>query len=135
MSSAMAGQPQGSPGELDQPRSQAPKQRENTPEAPSQTPKDEKDEVAKKDEKPDGEPQQGDEPKGDEKNPLTGQNTAGKAPEHEQGPPVPATLDAERWGELPARIRATFRRQGKDDLPVQYREWIDAYYRRLSQRR
>ena len=39
---------------------------------------------------------------------------------------------AGRWGELPARVRATFRNQGKDDLPVRYREWIDAYYRRLN---
>ena len=25
-----------------------------------------------------------------------------------------------------------FRNKGSDDLPVQYRDWIDAYYRRLN---
>ena len=40
-----------------------------------------------------------------------------------------------RAGELPARVQETFRNQGRDDLPLQYRDWIDSYYRRLNRAR
>jgi hypothetical protein len=33
------------------------------------------------------------------------------------------------------QVRELFRAQGGDDLPPRYRDWIDAYYRRLSGRR
>ncbi len=137
MSSAMAGQPQqGKPGELDQPRDQTPQQPENTPDSPKQ----EEQQKAKKPEpqKEQKKPGEG-KPESPEKNPLTGQNSPDadpeNKPENKKGTAIPASMDAERWGELPSRVRATFRNQGKDDLPVQYREWIDAYYRRLSRQR
>jgi hypothetical protein len=44
---------------------------------------------------------------------------------------VPAT-PADRWGDLPTQARDVFRAQGGADLPVRYREWIDAYYKRLN---
>jgi hypothetical protein len=31
-------------------------------------------------------------------------------------------------------MRETFRNQGRNDLPVQYRDWIDSYYRRLNRK-
>ena len=129
----MAGQPQGSPGELDQPRDRSPKQRENTPQAPGGK---EEDQTAKQDgqeKKP--EPGQGEKPESPEENPLVGQNEVGKDPNNKRGDAVPASLDAQRWGELPTRVRETFRNQGRSELPAQYRDWIDAYYRRLSQKR
>jgi len=138
MSSAMAGQPQQSkpqPGELDQPRDQTPQQQEKTPEAPGKDeeqsqPEPEEDRQGKDEEKP-GEGQ----PESPQKDDSLGRNDEDSPPDEEKGTPVAASIDADRWGELPARVRATFRNQGKDDLPVQYREWIDAYYRRLSRQR
>ena len=38
----------------------------------------------------------------------------------------------DRWGDLPIQVREVFRNQGGSDLPPQYRDWIDAYYRRLN---
>ena len=40
----------------------------------------------------------------------------------------------ERWGDLPQHARDVFRSEGGRDMPVQYRDWIDAYYRRLNQK-
>lgn len=40
----------------------------------------------------------------------------------------------ERWGDLPTHVRDLFRTEGGGDMPTQYRDWIDAYYRRLNQR-
>lgn len=40
----------------------------------------------------------------------------------------------ERWGELPETTREIFRMQGGGDMPPRYREWIDAYYKRLNQK-
>jgi hypothetical protein len=39
---------------------------------------------------------------------------------------------ADRWGDLPVNVRDVFRAQGGSDLPVRYREWIDAYFKRLN---
>ena len=39
---------------------------------------------------------------------------------------------ADRWGDLPVNARDVFRAQGGTDLPVRYREWIDAYFKRLN---
>lgn len=40
-----------------------------------------------------------------------------------------------RWGDLPVHVRELFRAQGGADLPPHYRDWIDAYYRRLNRDR
>ena len=39
---------------------------------------------------------------------------------------------AGRWGSLPSHAQATFSSRGSDDLPARYRDWIDAYHRRLN---
>ena len=39
---------------------------------------------------------------------------------------------ADAWGALPPKVQEIFRNEGTEDVPVQYRDWIDAYYRRLS---
>jgi hypothetical protein len=40
----------------------------------------------------------------------------------------------DRWGDLPELPREIFRMQGSGDMPARYRDWIDAYYRRLNQK-
>ncbi len=40
----------------------------------------------------------------------------------------------DRWGDLPEHAREVFRMQGGGDLPPRYREWIDAYYKRLNKK-
>jgi hypothetical protein len=41
---------------------------------------------------------------------------------------------ADRWGDLPLHVRDVFRAQGGGDMPALYRDWIDAYYRRMAKR-
>jgi hypothetical protein len=41
---------------------------------------------------------------------------------------------ADKWGDLPVHVRDVFRAQGGGDMPAQYRDWIDAYYRRMAKR-
>jgi hypothetical protein len=128
MSSSMAGGETPSEGEspLDQARDRGPLGKEETPEAPE------------------GDPQSSrpaDEPGGDQEptSPLRdsddGENRPGEPQGQEGGPAVPVDPDAERWGDLPVRVRDLFRNQGGRDTPIQYRDWIDSYYRRLSERR
>ena len=56
-------------------------------------------------------------------------------------PPDQATEDGSAagratdvWGNLPIHLQDIFRAEGGGDLPAQYRDWIDAYYRRLNDR-
>ena len=48
------------------------------------------------------------------------------------GEPVLNASDSDEWGILPPKIQEVFRNEGSGDVPVQYRDWIDAYYRRLG---
>jgi hypothetical protein len=50
-----------------------------------------------------------------------------------EAPQVGATA-ADKWGDLPLHVRDVFRAQGGGDMPAQYRDWIDAYYRRMAKR-
>jgi len=47
---------------------------------------------------------------------------------------VPVTDSRDAWGDLPERYREVFRAEGGGNMPVQYRDWIDAYYRRMNKR-
>ena len=61
------------------------------------------------------------------------ENRQGADPSARATAPPPGTVrDADRWGELPMHARRTFRAEGDQDLPAAYRDWIDAYYRRLN---
>jgi hypothetical protein len=86
-------------------------------------------------EEPGQEPDQGQDPKGnrDSKDPPSS-NQVQHMPNHPTNAPPPVTQDADRWGELPIYARDLFRAEGGHDLPPQYRDWIDAYYRRLNRR-
>lgn len=62
-----------------------------------------------------------------------GQNSAGQDPAQANRGPGSSASGADRWGDLPPRVQSIFRNQVNDDLPVQYRDWIDRYHRRLNQ--
>jgi hypothetical protein len=105
-----------------------PSAREQTPEKPG----------GGKPDKGGEKPEPSDAQNGDPKSPKE----SNAAPEnHKSGPPPrleTAKTDAaqanERWGDLPVQVRDLFRTQGGGEMPAQYRDWIDAYYRRLNQR-
>src|SRR5690349_4558262 len=117
------GQPKDSKGgsPLDKPGG-SPSGRESTPKMPGSKPEGEK-------------PQDGDVPK-DNKRPDDpndrGENRTGKNPPSSKTGPTSPADGADRWGDLPVRAREIFRVEGASDLPPQYRDWIDGYYRRLQ---
>jgi hypothetical protein len=122
-----AGQPQQS-GEspLDKERQRGPTQGENTPDSPSPEPNGEK---------PDAPKPQGEQPDDRGPNPPSGVNRPSAPRTDGAGAPAGVDEDAERWGTLPERVRNVFQNQITDDLPLQYRDWIDSYYRRLNRTR
>lgn len=94
-------------------------------------------------------PEQGEQPGGEkpsqqqdgQQDPRDGRTSPEKDPRNTPGkaPPAGATDNAsrrvddqDRWGDLPVHARDIFRVEGGSDMPVQYRDWIDSYYRRLN---
>lgn len=74
-------------------------------------------------------------PKGNQASPTEGQNQPGATPPGQATEVTRVDPSAQdRWGELPEHAREVFRMQGGGDLPPRYREWIDAYYKRLNKR-
>jgi hypothetical protein len=118
-----------SPLDEDQAKKRGPTQGEKTPEAPKPSQGDEPKPGESKP-KPQGE-------KRDERapNPPSGTNLPAAPRTDASGNAIPAGQDAERWGTLPERVRLVFQNQITDDLPLQYRDWIDSYYRRLNRSR
>jgi hypothetical protein len=133
MSSGMAaGQPSQGRNPLDSERQRGPGEREQTPEAPQRKPGG----PEQPGKEPDPSKPGGTRPESDRSNPLTGENQPNSPPRVDEGaPPVAPTDDADRWGYLPERVKEVFRNQITDDMPVQYRDWIDSYYRRLNRGR
>jgi hypothetical protein len=131
------GQPMPEPGPGQQGRQEseqpgAPGEREATPEAgPQQGQEQQQGEGQGQDQQdqpnPDGEPHSPGDSEGSDDESRAG----GKPRPQETGPGSDAE-GAERWGELPQRVREVFRSEGGRDMPARYREWIDAYYRRLN---
>ncbi len=123
-----AGQPdQSGTSPLDQERQRGPTQGEKTPEAPKPDPK--------QGEQP-GQPKpEGEKPDDRGQNPPPGENRPSPPRVDEGGAGFASGDDADRWGNLPERVRNVFQNQITDDLPLQYRDWIDAYYRRLNKSR
>jgi hypothetical protein len=136
---AMQGQsqgdkPQGSPLDKQQGQQGEQGEKEQTPEAPGD-----------KQQQPSQEPKGGDEPheepgkSGQPKSPLESdeesRNEENQPPAGDETGSGTRTVDTtERWGDLPIHVRDLFRSEGGGDMPPQYRDWIDAYYRRLNQR-
>ena len=124
----MAGQPS-QPGD-GEPQEQGPaRQREQTEEGPEEGGKPQEGEGKKPEP---SEPKDGKEPQGGQESKDDGENRVGRKPESETEDPTAPGTDADRWGDLPPRAQEIFRNQGRDDVPVQYRDWIDSYYRRLN---
>ncbi len=123
-------QPQGEqPGQspLDQ-QSQGQTQRESTPSAPQ------KQSGGEGEQKEEPKNDQG-QPQGDQASKLPSQNRLGAPPPKNATDPANRGANAvDKWGELPVHARDVFRAQGGGDMPAQYRDWIDAYYRRLAKR-
>ncbi len=107
------------PSPLDRERGDRPLDREATPEAPRG--------------KAGLEPREsGAEPQGAGRSEDRGENRPGEERPDDGGDPAARSEDSDPWGFLPQRAREVFRNQGNSDMPVQYRDWIDSYYRRLN---
>ena len=122
-------------------------QREQTPEGPGESPAGQE---PTNGEQPGGEePGQEQEGEGEGELPSQGetpgdsQQSSNKDPENKLGadpltdptgaPSKPGSA-SDRWGDLPVHYQDVFRGEDSGEMPVRYREWIDAYYRRLNQR-
>lgn len=135
------GEGQGSP--LDQ-RGQQSAPRESTPSGPEsgdkpdgQKPQGEKPGGEKPENQPQGnDPKPGDGmPKDNRTAPDDPRNSPGSKPPGAAGDGSSRVNDGkDRWGELPVHARDVFRIEGGGDMPVQYRDWIDSYYRRLNKK-
>jgi len=114
--------------------------REQTPETPGQ-------------ESPGQSPEPGEQPHGQQpgeqqptpqgETPTDGQDPSNTDPSLRPGsePPTdptgagsPNDPASDRWGDLPVHVQDVFRGEDSEEMPPRYREWIDAYYRRLNRR-
>jgi hypothetical protein len=102
-------------------------QREQTPEGPSQKPSG-----SGQDDK--NKPGEGPEPKGSGESQADAENKTGKSPPKDPTERGYNEAADGRWGDLPVHVRELFRAQGGADMPPHYRDWIDAYYRRLNRK-
>jgi len=66
--------------------------------------------------------------------PEPGRNELGPPPRSGETGRADSGGPAGRWGDLPPQVRELFTGAGASELPPQYRDWIDAYHRRLNQR-
>jgi len=83
---------------------------------------------------PGQEPREGQDPRGNQENPAeTPQQPGGKPPGADVGTPSGAE-DGGQWGDLPVHVRRVFRNGVGEDVPPRYRDWIDAYHKKLSTR-
>jgi hypothetical protein len=109
-------------------------QREATPQSPELGPG--------KDGSKDGREPKSGQPKKESPKPI-GNDASRPAPRNSPANPPPGSSTeapqagataADKWGDLPVHVRDVFRAQGGGDMPAQYRDWIDAYYRRMAKR-
>lgn len=114
---------QGGQSPLEKEKQAGQKQQESTPQEPK--PGEQKNEPKPT---PNGEKPED----GKQSPPPQGGNKPAPPPGAESGDAVPHSNDIERWGQLPERVQNVFQNQITDDLPLQYRDWIDSYYRRLN---
>jgi len=135
------GQQQGQQGQSPQQGSQEPQAQERTPEAPGQQPQpgqqgQPQPQPGKEQGKGANQPQPSESrPEGDRASKDPARNASGNAPPASTKGQSDGARSNEQWGDLPPTVRDLFRTEGGSDLPPQYRDWIDAYYRRLNQER
>lgn len=119
------GQPKpesGGKSPLDQQHGKQPSGREQTPQGPGSKPEGKKPGE-------DQRPQDANHPDDPDK---PTENRLGAPPPDSKTGAGSSADGADRWGDLPVRAREIFRVEGASDLPPQYRDWIDGYYRRLQ---
>ena len=117
----------GAPKEGEKP-GQSPLDRPQTSRDKSQSPEKPKEDGSKPGEKPK-------EPKDNKSSEDEGKNEkADRIPGAATETPPQVTDQREHWGDLPVHVRDVFRAEGGPGMPAQYRDWIDAYYRRLNSR-
>jgi len=105
-------------------------QREATPQAPdsAQAQKD-------REQQNQGQPKPSGNPKGNEASKTAAKNNPANPPgASPTDAPHAGASAVDKWGDLPVHVRDVFRAQGGGDMPAQYRDWIDAYYRRMAKR-
>lgn len=135
------GQQQGQQGQSPQQGSRRPQEQERTPEAPGQQPGQQQQgqpqsQPGEAQGKGANQPQPAEsKPQGDRDSKDPARNAAGNAPPSSAKGQADGARSNEQWGDLPPTVRDLFRTEGGSDLPPQYRDWIDAYYRRLNQER
>jgi hypothetical protein len=79
-------------------------------------------------------PRDGQDPRGNQENPAeTPQQPGDKPPGADVGAPSSAD-EGGQWGDLPVHVRRVFRNGVGEDVPPRYRDWIDAYHKKLSTR-
>jgi hypothetical protein len=79
-------------------------------------------------------PREGDDPRGNKESPgEQPQRPGSDPPGADVGTPSNAE-DGGQWGDLPVHVRRVFRNGVGDDVPPRYRDWIDAYHKKLSTR-
>lgn len=115
------------PGESPLDRGPQSTPREETPEAGGDKPKDMPGGNEPKPDKPGPDPKDG----GATRDPRPENLQLGASNATPQGAPSQAG-GLERWGALPQHAQNVFRSEGGTELPAQYRDWIDAYHRRLN---
>ena len=108
-------------------------QREATPEGPGdKTPDGQK--PGPKDGARDGQ-KNGPKPAGNQSSKAAAENAAADPNgDAKPGEARNAGASGDKWGDLPVHVRDVFRTQGGGDMPAQYRDWIDAYYRRMAKK-
>lgn len=120
-----------SPSALDK-QSGTSAQRESTPQVPAQPGEGEQTRGTTDGSRPSS---SGALPKGSQASDDRAENAHGNSPPRSETEYVKSANAADRWGELPVYARDVFRAQGGGDFPAAYREFIDAYYRRLNKPR
>ena len=110
-------------------------QREATPEGPEQPGEKEGQRPGEKDGSKDSEGKTGPKPAGNQSSKTPAENAAADPNgDAKSGDLRGANGTVDKWGDLPVHVRDVFRTQGGGDMPAQYRDWIDAYYRRMAKK-
>lgn len=117
--SGEAGLSQPKNSQLDRPQDRSPREGEKTPDQPSP-------EEAQRQKQASGRPETPAESK------ERGETRPEEFLDQERGDPVTHSSDSDQWGVLPPKVQEIFRNESSIDVPVQYRDWIDSYYRRLG---
>lgn len=121
----------GQPSGQNQPGEQG--RREGAPETPDQIESGEQQEPQPNGQQEQEQPQEGEPNSPRDPQDPSAQNSPGDKPPQSETERVRVIQDVDRWGQLPIHVREIFSSEGgNEQMPSQYRDWIESYYRRLS---